>query len=153
MPSRAMIKISGHVGRDPEMKESKNHKPFVVFSVAVSNGYKDKQTQEWVKENSDWYQVMSYRDTQSIMEHVRKGVGVTVTGKPKFKAYINKNSNLPVPDLAIFANEVSIILYDKKESSGGYGGTAFADNIDTEMMNLGDDTGGYSDFGESDIPF
>jgi single-strand DNA-binding protein len=149
MPSRATLRIVGHVGQDAETKWTKNGKEYVSFTVAVSNSHKDQTTKEWVKDPSDWYKVFCFQNKKSILDSVRKGNCVVVTGSPKYNAYISKKTGEPVVDLAIFANDVSLLCYDKKENSGGYGDAAFSDNIEAGMINLGDD----SEAPEANIPF
>jgi single-stranded DNA-binding protein len=149
MPNRATLKIQGHAGQDPETKTTKGGKDYVSFSVGVSNGHKDQYTKEWVSGPTDWYRVFCFQNKQSILEKVKKGAGVSIVGSPKYSAYISKKTNEPVADLAIFANEVSLICYDRKESSGSYGDAAFEDSIEAGFMSLSDDDGAQ----DLDIPF
>jgi single-stranded DNA-binding protein len=149
MPSNTTIRVQGHVGQDAEYKKTKNGRDYVTFTVAKSNGHKDKETKEWIKEPSDWYRVYCFRNLNSIYESAKKGTGVSVVDSPKYDAYISKKTGEAMIDLGIFSNDVSLSCYDKKESSGGYGGSAFVNEIESGTMFLDDDR----DLPEADIPF
>jgi single-stranded DNA-binding protein len=149
MPSKATIRIEGHAGGDAESRTTKSGKEYVSFSVAVSNGHKDPDTKEWVRDATSWYKVMCFFNKKSILESVRKGIGVVVVGSPKYSAYVSEKTGKTGIDLAIFANEVSILCYDKKESNGNYGDAAFYDDIETGIMDLDEN----SDAPDSDVPF
>jgi len=171
MPNKAILNITGHVGADAEQKTAKNGKKYVNFSVAVSSGHRDPQTKEWVVGDTVWHRVMTFQNQSSILRYVKKGVGVSVSGNPKYGAYFSKRTGEAVPDILLFANEVSIVLYDKKDTEGGNTehGQAKADGYapdspDTpgwdfntsapeEMPDGFFDIGGGSNAPDADVPF
>ncbi len=74
-PSRATVTIVGNVGN----KQSKFDGAQTEISIAVSKGYKDKNTQEWVDKGSDWYTYVVRGDWQSQVAHIETGDRVEVT--------------------------------------------------------------------------
>lgn len=116
MPNKAVIHIEGHVGRGgAEIKTQKDGgKEFAVFSVAVSNNYKDKNTNEWVERPATWYSVLCNKNLNSICERVQQGIGVSVTGKPYINTYQGKDGSSK-SSIQIWASDVAVICYDKRE--------------------------------------
>lgn len=63
--------VAGNVGKDAEIKASKNGKDYVTFSVAVNSGKGDEKQVTWI----------GVRTMQvSIAEFIRKGDPITVAG-------------------------------------------------------------------------
>ena len=69
------ITIIGTIGRDAEIKQTRDGKNFLSFSVAQTIDYKTEETA--------WYDctVWSERMAQSLSDYVKKGWGVTVVGE------------------------------------------------------------------------
>ena len=80
------VVIVGVVGRDAEIKSSKNGKDYATFSVAVNSGSGDHKTTTWV----------GVRTMQTnIAEYIRKGDPIAVAGEMSLdqgkdgKSYLN----------------------------------------------------------------
>ena len=48
------VNLKGYVGKDAQSFATKQQNTFVVLSLATKSGYKDKQTDEWVKSSYGW---------------------------------------------------------------------------------------------------
>ena len=111
MPSKQIINILGHAGRDAEFKDVGNG--LTTFSVAVSDDYKDKSG-EWVK-NTNWYTVNIWGDTGArFVGKILKGDKVDVTGKPNARAYMGKDGE-PRAELVITAFSREVLHLEKQE--------------------------------------
>lgn len=75
-PSRATIDIVGNVGR----VDSKFDGQLTEATVAVSKGYKDKATQEWVDTGTDWYTLIARGDYAQTLLDLNPGDRVEATG-------------------------------------------------------------------------
>lgn len=73
-PSRATITIVGNVGRI----EQKFDGQLTEVSVAVSKGYKDKNTQQWVDQGTDWYVFITRGEWQSSVASISSGDRVKI---------------------------------------------------------------------------
>lgn len=73
-PSRATVTIVGNVGQ----VQSKFDGTLVEASVAVSKGYKNKQTDEWVDTGTDWYNVIARGDFVSTLLDLNPGDRVKI---------------------------------------------------------------------------
>jgi len=80
------ITIIGTIGRDAEIKQTRDGKNFLSFSVAQTIDYKTEETA--------WYDctVWSEKMAQSLSDYVKKGWGVTVVGEMR-GIYANQRSD------------------------------------------------------------
>ncbi len=85
--------IVGRAGGPVEIKEFGNGGSQAQLSIAVSKGYKNKQTQEWVDTGTDWYTLTAATDyANENWPEVGKGDKVRVDdARLEFKAFEKKN--------------------------------------------------------------
>jgi single-strand DNA-binding protein len=74
------VKLKGYVGKDAESYATKNQTTFVVFSLAVKNGYKNRQTNEWVN-RTEWPRIVAFGKPADIAKNLKKGDYVEVEGE------------------------------------------------------------------------
>ena len=74
------VKLKGYIGKDAESFATKNQTTFVVFSLAVKNGYKDRQTNEWVN-RTEWPRVVAFGKPADHAKTLKKGDYVEVEGE------------------------------------------------------------------------
>jgi single-strand DNA-binding protein len=93
------IIITGNVGRDPEIRNTKTGEQFVSFSVAVSVGTKDNP-------KTDWCDISVYgRQMEYVRSYVKRGARVMIEGFPTVDAYIGKDGQAK-SSLRIFCNNI-----------------------------------------------
>lgn len=91
MPNLNKVLAAGHAGRDGELKFFADGNPILQFSLAVSDGYRDRQTQEW-KESTEWMNVVVRGEqAERIAERVVKGAALFVEGKLKTRTFDDKD--------------------------------------------------------------
>ena len=72
--------ILGNLGVDPETRYTQGGSPITSFSVATSEGWKDKQSGE-AKERTEWHNIVAFGKLAEICgEYLRKGSKVYVEG-------------------------------------------------------------------------
>ena len=74
------VKLKGYIGKDAESFATKNQTTFVVFSLAVKNGYKDRQTNEWVN-RTEWPSIVAFGKPADHAKTLKKGDYVEVEGE------------------------------------------------------------------------
>ena len=74
------VKLKGYIGKDAESFATKNQTTFVVFSLAVKNGYKDRQTNEWVN-RTEWPRIVAFGKPADHAKTLKKGDYVEVEGE------------------------------------------------------------------------
>lgn len=79
-----IIHITGNLGRDPEMRTTRNNDQVCSFSVAVRQGFDREAKSEWFR-CSVWG-----KRAETINRFLRKGMKVTVAGNLKIGEYEGK---------------------------------------------------------------
>ncbi len=107
--------LIGNVGRDPEIRRLENGIVIASFSIATSETYLDKTTNER-KENTDWHNIVMYRGLAEIAEkYVHKGDKLYVEGKLRTRSWNDLNGN-PRYTTEVVTEEMTM-LSPKRDSS------------------------------------
>lgn len=128
--------IIGNVGRDPELRYTSGGQAVCSFSVAVSERWTDRQTNE-KKERTNWYRVSAWRGlAETCNMYVRKGMQIMVTGQPSASAYLGQDGQ-PRATLELTARDVQF-LGRPGENNGGTGGDAGYDDFAPPAQDMDD---------------
>lgn len=85
--------LIGNLGKDPEVRHLENGAVVANFSIATSETYLDKATNER-KEITDWHNIVVWRGLAEVVEkYVRKGTKVYVEGKLKTRQWQDAEGN------------------------------------------------------------
>lgn len=85
------ITIVGNVGRDPEMRYTPSGSAVCDFSVAVSERWSDRQTNEQ-KEKTTWFRVTCWnRLAETVNQYVQKGRQIMVVGTVDASAWVGQD--------------------------------------------------------------
>ena len=72
--------LIGNLGRDPEMRYTANQQPIANLSIATSESWNDRTTNERV-ERTEWHRVVCFMRLAEICgEYLRKGSKVYIEG-------------------------------------------------------------------------
>jgi single-strand DNA-binding protein len=81
------IHLIGNIGREPEIKTTPSGESVLILSVATSETWRDKQTNE-KKEHTEWHRVVTYgKQADSFSGICHKGDLIYVEGKNKTRSY------------------------------------------------------------------
>lgn len=107
--SMANAVIHGNIGQDATLKELASGTVVLNFSVAVSEKRKEG------KEITTWWDCSMFGDrAKALADHLTKGTGVVLVGKPGARAYTNKSDEaVAVPTLLV--NDLSFAGGSKAE--------------------------------------
>jgi single-strand DNA-binding protein len=104
---RNSVKLIGHLGQDPEVKNLDNGNKFVKFSLATSdsftaiNGSKQEQTQ--------WHNIVVWGNLAGICEkYLKKGKEIAIDGRLTYRNWEDKNGTKHVSS-EIVANEMLFV--------------------------------------------
>jgi single-strand DNA-binding protein len=79
--------LIGHLGRDAELRYTPGGAAVASFSVATSETWKDKTTNER-KEQTEWHRVVLWgKAAEAIAQYLTKGKQVAVEGKLQTRAW------------------------------------------------------------------
>jgi single-strand DNA-binding protein len=83
--------LVGNLGRDPEIKYTASGAAVVNITVATTESWNDKQTNERV-EKTEWHRVVAFQRLAEIMgEYLRKGSQVYIEGKLQTRKWQDQN--------------------------------------------------------------
>ncbi len=95
MASRGVNKVIlvGNLGSDPETKYMPSGDCVCNISIATSESWNDKKSNEKV-ERTEWHRVVMFRRLAEVAsEYLRKGSQVYIEGKLKTRKWQDKNGN------------------------------------------------------------
>jgi len=74
------VNLIGRLGSDPEVSQTRNGNASSRFSIAVENGFKDKDG-NWSKQ-TQWHNIQAWgKNADSVKQTLRKGQKVLVEGR------------------------------------------------------------------------
>jgi len=116
--------IVGNLGGDPELRYMQNGRAVCNFSVAVSERWRDRQTNEQ-QERTTWYRVAVWGpQAENCNTYLAKGRRVLVTGNVSARGYINNNGEAAA-SLDLTARDVRFLSSrgeDDQQGGGWQGG-------------------------------
>lgn len=100
--------IIGNVGRDPELRYTQSGAAVCSFSVAVTERWTDRQTNE-KREKVNWYKVSAWRGlAETVNQYVHKGMQIMVVGNVEARGYLNNNGE-PAASLELTARDIQFL--------------------------------------------
>lgn len=113
--------IVGNLGRDPEMRYLQSGRGVCSFSVAVSEKWTDRTSNER-REKTTWYNVSAWGQlAETCNTYLKKGRQVMVVGTVDARGYLNNNGE-PAASLDLTARDVRFIGSREDQAGGGSGG-------------------------------
>ncbi len=136
------VTLLGHLGGDPQVRSFQNGGKIVSFSLATSEGWKDKQTGDR-KERTEWHKVVINNEglAKVAEQYLRKGSKVYVEGKLETRKWQDQSGRdcwSTEVVLRPYAGELVLL------SDGGKGGRDSGGRDDAQGRDRDDDGGrGY----------
>ena len=145
--------LVGNLGRDPEMKYTASGAAIANITVATSESWNDKQTNERV-EKTEWHRVVAFQRLAEIMgEYLKKGSQVYIEGKLQTRKWQDQNGQDRYTT-EVVANDMQMLGSRGGEGGGrpqGAGG-GFRNNPPAQQKAAPADSGSGG-FDDDDIPF
>lgn len=83
--------LVGNLGKDPEVRSLESGAKVATFSIATTESYKDRNTNERV-DKTEWHNIVLWRGLAEVAEkYLRKGNQVYVEGKLQTRSYEDKD--------------------------------------------------------------
>ncbi len=115
--------LIGNLGADPEVRYMPQGGAVANMTIATSESWTDKATNER-KEQTEWHRIVIYQRLAEIAgEYLRKGSKVYIEGKLKTRKWTDKDG-IERYTTEIVANELQMLdgRGDGQQSAGGMGG-------------------------------
>jgi single-strand DNA-binding protein len=92
------VTLCGRLGKDPEIRNLNSDTDVARLSVATSRGYKPKDGD---KEVTDWHIVVIYGGAVKVVESMRKGDLITLTGSLQHRSYDKDGRTVYVSEVVV----------------------------------------------------
>lgn len=143
--------LVGNLGKDPDMKYTASGAAIANITVATSESWTDKKTNEKV-EKTEWHRVVFFRRLAEVVgEYLRKGSQVYIEGKLQTRKWQDQNGQDRYTT-EIVASEMQMLGARGGEvGSHPQQGGGFRNNPPAQQPEAPAQTG--SGFEDDDIPF
>jgi single-strand DNA-binding protein len=88
-----IVKLGGHLGKDPEIRYLPDGNMVVNVSLATSNDYKPRDSDEWIKKPASWHNLVAFGKTAEELSGFKKGNKLQVEGKITYESWTDKDGN------------------------------------------------------------
>jgi len=139
--------LIGRIGKDPDTFTFDDGTKKISFSLATTESYRDRTTNEW-RDQTEWHNIVGYRYLAE--KNIAKGDLIYVEGKIKNRKYNDRDGNERYIT-EILSEKINILGRPKgsEEYSGGTGNyTKQENNTSTESK-----TNAETETPEDDLPF
>ena len=100
--------LLGNMGGDPDIRHMNNGEAVISFSMATTESWRDKVSQE-KKEQTEWHRVVVYGKLAEIVsKYAKKGSQLYVEGRLRTRKWVDQNQ-INRFTTEIVANEVHIL--------------------------------------------
>ena len=117
MASLNKVTLIGHLGKEPEIRMAQNGSKIVQFSIATSEGWKDRQTGER-REKTEWHRVVIFNaNLADIAErYLKKGSKVYIEGQLQTRKWQDQSgAERYATEVVIAQFGGTMILLDSRE--------------------------------------
>ena len=143
--------LIGNLGKDPQQRAMPSGKAVVNFSLATTDGWRDKQTGE-NKEATEWHNVVMFdRLAEIAAEYLRKGSQVYIEGRIRTRKWQDKEGQDRYTT-EIIANEMQM-LGGRGGPGGGAGGGGDRAPARSDTGAARAEPAGVAENFDDDIPF
>lgn len=156
--------LVGNLGRDPEIRNSREGKKIANFSIATSESWRDKQTGER-REKTEWHRVVVVQEglAKVVEQYVQKGTKLYVEGKLQTREWEDQQGQKRFTTEILvdgFSGAITILGGGMgREGSGEDHGDRGGSSRSSGTSRSGSTTGGRGDGGgqtapiDDEIPF
>lgn len=94
MYSLNKVSLIGHVGKDPNIHDTQDGKTLASFSLATSESWIDKNTNEKI-EKTEWHNIVAFDKNivKLVSKYLKKGSKLYIEGALKTRKWVDKSNN------------------------------------------------------------
>lgn len=109
--------LIGNLGKDPEIRRLENGVTVASFSIATSETFVDKRTNER-RDITDWHNIVVWRGLAEVCErYLRKGMKVYIEGKLKTRSW-NDKEGITRYTTEVLAEEMTMLSRAENSNAG-----------------------------------
>lgn len=119
------VTLIGNLGRDPEIRYTKDNRPIANLGIATSERWKDQSGQQ--QEKTEWHRVVVFGNLADVIQkYLKKGDQVYFEGKLQTNKWTDKEGQERYTTEVVVDRGGQMVMLGK----GGGGGQSAADNYD-----------------------
>ena len=142
------VTLIGNVGRDPEIKNSKNGDAFATFSLATTYSYRPQNGGDRV-DNTEWHRIVAWKNlAEQAGKYVVKGRKLYVEGRIQSRQYTD-NNNVQKTAYEIVATSIEFLDSPKDAQSFNGGESDMTRSMTSKSPYA---AGGADDMDLDDLP-
>lgn len=133
--------LIGNLGKDPEIRTTRDGKEMASFSLATSEAWKDKVTGE-KKEKTEWHNVAVFSEglVRIVRSYLKKGSKVYLEGQLQTRKWAdNSGQDRYTTEVVLQGFSASLILLDSKGGALSSGDLSSDHNSNFENVGLDDE--------------
>lgn len=93
MASLNKVMLIGNLGKDPELRHTPSGAAVATFSIATSERFKSKQTNDW-EEKTEWHNVVLWgKLAETAGQYLSKGKTVYIEGRLQTRKWQDRDGN------------------------------------------------------------
>lgn len=125
--------LVGNLGKDPEIRSTKDGKEIASFSIATSESWKDKSTGE-KKEKTEWHRIAVFAPglVGIIKNYVKKGSKLYIEGQLQTRKWTDSNGADKYTTEIVLQNFNSTLQILDSKGSGNSSGGSYSKNQSAE---------------------
>jgi len=108
------LEMIGHLGQDAKCQTLQDGRFLINFSVCDNMKRTDTQTGE-IKEFPQWVSVAYFTKSDKVLQYLKKGVQVYVSGDFRIDEYLSKQTNQVLFSAQVTATRVQILTFDERK--------------------------------------
>jgi single-strand DNA-binding protein len=112
--------LIGNVGREPEIRATKDGKQIALFSLATTDSWKDKASGE-KRERTEWHRIVVFHEglVSVIKSYVHKGSRLYVQGNIQTRKWLdNSGTEKYITEVVLQNQSATLVLLDSKSTDG-----------------------------------
>ena len=114
------VSLTGFLGKDAEVKTTRNNATFTVLSLATKRSWKDRETKEWESETT-WHRIIVWGKLGEFAANLAKGAHLQIEGEIRTREYTEKTGGKKPVEVKKTITEVratSISKLDRAAKNG-----------------------------------
>jgi single-strand DNA-binding protein len=118
MGSMNMVVLVGHLGQNPELKETNSGRSVCTLRIATNERWKDKEGQ--AQERTEWHNVVVWgHDADHCGQYLHQGSAVCIRGRIQTRKWEDRDGN-ERSSTEIVADMGGVEFLGSKAEEGGY---------------------------------
>jgi single-strand DNA-binding protein len=106
------VSLIGFLGKDAEVKTTRNNARFTVLSLATKRSWKDRETGEW-QSKSTWHRIICWGRLADSAAGFTKGAHLQVEGEISTREYVQKTGGKKSAEVKKSITEIRAIQIAK----------------------------------------